>query len=399
MDSFRRINRSSRRRRRGSVMASNAGPVLLLGGVILVALAAIAALVIFVAPPVIDMLGLTPPTPTPAPPPTPKPTPTLMEIQKQPLGSLQKEVIVRRKYVSHPMIFGDDLLYSSGQDEAGNARMYNLWLHNMPTGEEKVVEGIKMDGDDLLYGAMNQNWILFLDAKREGGGWIKAMDRKLDKVSTVKRVYIGTPVVRLVGDLAIWIERTGTRMDKLFAFDLKTHENVAIDVFDNNVYGQSALGACEKEIVWANADPKQDADEALSSPLSELHMLEISTGRQTTYSPGMYIHDPQTNGSVRAWVDDNYAPGTSLYIRIGQGAPERVEEGVSGYGLGENYVAYCKDQAIWVYVWSTGVRQKITTEKEKAILLNASGGCVLWLDVTLEEEMGSRDILKYVQIR
>lgn len=392
-----RFGRARRSRSHRSLMASNAGPAVLLIAVVLAAIAVIAALVIFVAPPVMEMLGLKP-TPTPVPTPVPTPRPTLMQIQQQPPSVIQKEVIVSKRYASHPMMLGKDLLYSSGSDEGGNPKMYNFYIYNTEKNETNVVEGLKLDGDDFLYGTMNESWLLFLDAKRAGGGWIKALDRKTGTAFTVKRVYIGTPVVRLVGSWAFWIERTGTRMDKLFAFDLKTKENVAIATFDNSIYGQGTVGACEKEIVWADADPKQDIDEALVAPKSELHMLDLSTGKQTTFAPNMYVHDPQSNGSVRAWVNTNYSPEAALYIRDGNAAPEMVAEGIAGYGLGSNFVAYEKDEAIWVYLWGNGVKQKLTGEKEKAMFLNVSNDHVLWLDVTIEEDRGKRDILKYAPV-
>ena len=56
-----------------------------------------------------------------------------------------------------------------------------------------------------------------------------------------------------------------------------------------------------------------------------------------------------------------------------------------------NFVAYGKDEAVWIYVFENGKSYRLTPERENTQFLGVSGGYVMWMDVTSRE----RDIIKY----
>ena len=55
------------------------------------------------------------------------------------------------------------------------------------------------------------------------------------------------------------------------------------------------------------------------------------------------------------------------------------------------FVAYGKDEAVWIYVFENGKSYRLTPERENTQFLGVSGGYVMWMDVTSRE----RDIIKY----
>ena len=73
------------------------------------------------------------------------------------------------------------------------------------------------------------------------------------------------------------------------------------------------------------------------------------------------------------------------------GTPVAAAEGVVEFGIAENFVAYGKDEAVWIYVFENGKSYRLTPERENTQFLGVSGGYVMWMDVTSRE----RDIIKY----
>ena len=55
------------------------------------------------------------------------------------------------------------------------------------------------------------------------------------------------------------------------------------------------------------------------------------------------------------------------------------------------FVAYGKDETVWIYVFENGKSYRLTPERENTQFLGVSGGYVMWMDVTSRE----RDIIKY----
>lgn len=380
-----------RRSRRKSLMATNAGPWVAILGVV-AGVGALACAVIFLLVPFIKGIynfggGQTTPTVIEG---EPTPAPTFRTIQTVELGSLQKEIIVQQKYLSHPWIYDSLLFYSAGTDSAGGPKMNNLYSYDMQSeGSARRLE-IELENDDFLYPRVNGSWLVFLDNNRSGGGKIKAMNRQSGELLTVKEYYSGQPVTSLWENYVVWTERTGTYRDKLFVYDLNTHESVAVATFENSVYGTSQASAGGGEIVWADGDA---SGEGTGSVICSLKM-DGSGGGIETYAPGMYVHDPVTNGSAWAWIDSNHTPGAKLYLRVSRGEPVLISDEVVHYALGEDFLAYSKNRSIYVYFWSDGYEQIITPSGELCQLIGVCGRDVLWYDVTVND----RDILKFATV-
>ncbi len=124
---------------------------------------------------------------------------------------------------------------------------------------------------------------------------------------------------------------------------------------------------------------------------SSIRYIDADTGASGEFSPGTYVHDPEYNGEYYAWLNAPHSPGTALYTASAASDPMLVAEGVTEFGISEKFIAYGKDDAVFIYVFETGQSYRITPEREDALFLGVSGGTVLWMDVTSRE----RDIIKY----
>ena len=248
--------------------------------------------------------------------------------------------------------------------------------------------GEALENDDYMFPVFNEKWLVYLDAKVNGGGLIKAISRTGEdaKGFVVKEVYTGQPKIQLDGDYIAWTERTGTKMDKLYVCDLNTLESTTVQMFSNSVYGQSLPSMNNGTLVWA--------DTASGDSVSEICSIKLTQSTISNFKPGTYVHDPQINGSCIAWLDGHHGPGTKLYYSIANSTPVSIDENVVEFGVGSNFIAYGKDEHIFVYLCDKKKIYQLTPEEEHAQFLGVSDDKVLWMDVTSRE----RDILKFAAI-
>jgi hypothetical protein len=192
------------------------------------------------------------------------------------------------------------------------------------------------------------------------------------------------------------MERTGSRMDKLFACDLTTMENVAVHLFNNTAYGQSAMSMCDGEIIYADADSNVTEAELDEAQVSAIYSVQRSVGKTSVYTPDTYVHDPMTNGRQWIWRNGSHGVGDDLYWTQSAQRPKLLAEDIVEYGLSDTFAAYSKDESIHVFFFDDGSSTVITppAERERAQLLGVSNGVVIWMDVTSRE----RDIMKYARV-
>ncbi len=181
-------------------------------------------------------------------------------------------------------------------------------------------------------------------------------------------------------------------MDKLYVCDLKTLEYVTAATFENSRYGQSDPSAGNEQLVWAEADPSAAQD---GGPKSVIRYVDLERNEGTgTYQANMYVHDPVTNGKDWAWIDGDHAEGAKLYLSIGRGEPVLVAENVLTYGITDSFLAYNRNNSIYVYFLEDGYEQIVTPASESAMLADVSSDKVIWFETGIL----SRDVLKYAAI-
>ena len=100
-----------------------------------------------------------------------------------------------------------------------------------------------------------------------------------------------------------------------------------------------------------------------------------------------------TNGRDIAFTDKMGDVNGSLYLSLDGAMHKRIADNVSAYGLGENFLAYCRYGRIYIYDWKTGQTSQLTQNREYAMLASVSEHGVAWFDITMERR--ERDILKF----
>lgn len=292
------------RKRLRKLNRSNAGPVFALIGIIM-GILAVAALIVFVVLPfLLPKLGIdyrAPFAPEPTPAPTPMPTPTPHPMTGFVPEAAQSEIVLSISDVMDYRWYGDpfyhngEIVFTGGKVVDGRALMTNLFFYNPDTREANELD-YKLQYDHFLFPSMNDDWLVFIDGKFDGGGRIMAMrrGRSSGKPRVVKEFYVGQPEIKLYDHYIVWTERTGTRMDKLYICDLETQESATLAMFNNSEYGQSLPSFMNGLIVWADAYGEFSTQSGATSCINYARL----TSQIYTYEPGTYVHDPEGNGRI-----------------------------------------------------------------------------------------------------
>ena len=400
-----RYRRKRYRSRRRSLSASNWGPLIKLllcvaGGLLALAVLALGVMIVLEAvfhvdtplPPDGIVAGFTKlfskgedvlvTSPTPYF--TPEPTPTPHPMSSYNPEESEKEVVLPAElqyfWFGDPSFRNGKMLFSAGKIVGDNVQMCGLLQYDQTSGSVSELP-IKPKNAHFVSPVMNDDWLVYLDAKPKGGGDIRAcrIGNYQQEPLFIKTVYIGQPELRLDGHYVSWIERTGTTRDKLFVCDLETLETTVVAMFSSSSYGTSSPYMKNGTLIWAAEGTEHYEDGRMTSIIKH---IDLGSSGIRDLSVDTYVHEPEYNGEYFVWIDAHFSENSTLYW----GKPNDAGEIVSNK-IADGVVVY-------VYLFNSGESFRITPERELAQLLGATEGHVIWMDVTTRE----RDVLKYAAI-
>ncbi len=394
-DKWRRKSRGSRRRRSSKIRSGNLGPILALLGTIL-GIVGVVCLFIFVAlPRLLSLVGIEYKgfgSPTPAPQTIVKPSPTPHPMDAFDASSAANEVVfdgyMDYSWFGDPYFYNGSMLLTGGKLIDGQAIM-NTLLRYYPDTRSAEVLPVQPQNTHIMFAKCNDNYLVYLDAKANGGGAIMAIDLRSGSYTAkkIKDIYTGQPEIMLDGNYIAWVDRTGTRMDKLFVCDLSSFETTTLAMFSSSTYGESLPCLHNGTLYWADTDSGTGEN-------SVIHSIALTASTSHAYAPGTYAHDPQGNGRYLVWLDAHHSEDCNLYYSENEGEAQMIASGVVECGLSDHFVAYCKNETIYAFVFDNKKTYRVTSDRENAMFLGVSDGNVIWMDVTSRE----RDIVKFAKI-
>ena len=396
----RRFKRAKRRRRRRSLSASNWGPIIKLTAVILGFLALLYVILYIAVPKAAELIGIdyrAPFTPEATPAPTPRPTPTPHPMKTYDFAANSQELVFdgssNYKWFTDPYFHDGRMIISAGKlaSDGKNVAFSDMFFFN-PDDRSAQKLPFSPQNFHFMYPKFNGKWLVYLDAKIDEGGAIMAVDLTSShlKPIKVKDIYSGQPEPFLSDNYVAFMDRTGTTRDKLFVYDLTTMESTVVAMFSNSVYGQSKPFIADSTLIWADS-----ATSSGSSDTSVLNYIYINSSTVKSVNTGTFVHDPECNRQYTAWLTEVHSRDTQLYGMQGfGGTPFLIDSGVVEFGLGSDFVAYSRDEGIYVYMFDNGHIYRLTQDYEQAMFLGVSDDHVMWMDVTSRE----RDIVKFIEI-
>jgi hypothetical protein len=304
----------------------------------------------------------------------------------------EEEVAIDHESINDPYIFGTEIIFSTGDKMDPAPELDRLAIYDMSTGVTTEVPGIERKNNSLLEPKLSAGYIVYLDCKNENGGAIRAMNRATGEVFTVREYLYGMPSVSLSGKYALWMQQTGKGTDRLYFYDLETRECTEIETFVNTIFSFSPAYMSDDAIVYVQPEREHEqVSQQSSSGLTNAQVCVIPLtegGDQMTvrFLPGMYVYKPLIEGDYIVFLDAPGGPGTRLMMCKKSGdtytAPVQIAADVLNYDVGDGYLVYTLDQAIYIYYFADGSTARISSDTTRAMLGSASGGDVIWYDIT-----------------
>lgn len=293
------------------------------------------------------------------------------------------------RHVSEPVMLGNDIFFAAGSDNAQNPKLTHIYFaqtYVTSAAAPKQIEGIEAECDQILHLDVNADYIVYFDGYRGGGGLLKAYDRQAETVKTIANVDYGHVMPKLSGSKVVFLQRTSPTQEKIYCVDIQSAEVTTLHVYDNSPLGKYQMGVSGGDVVYAAESPATDSE--------RYNMIYIVgfDGKRRSFDPGMYAYAPVTNARAIAFSDGAGQAG-ALYLSVEGAMQKKIAENVSGYGLGQNFLAWCEQGRIYAYFWQQDKTYRVSSLGEYAMLASVSDHGVMWFDITTEKR--ERDILKY----
>lgn len=302
-----------------------------------------------------------------------------------------------QRSINTPDVFGHEMVYSAGTGSLLEPLLKTLYLYNLDTGEETELAKVQIKDGEIFETVLNTDYVAWLDTDQKGSNAIYVLDRNEEnaKPRLIKECSFAVPKLRLSQDYLMWIEQNEEKQERLYVVDLISEENASIPGFAESIeramstYGVSSPGIYDTQIIWAAPDPTQsEEDSILNGEKSAIYYCDLTMFAQDDYEPsyfcpGMYVHDPITNGEVWAWIDKNKAPDSTLYLKVGDEV-RRIAQGVITYSLGDEMLVFGQDGNIYAYFYKDGTYARLNRAGERCILPVVSGRRVVWFNKSQE---------------
>lgn len=322
-----------------------------------------------------------PATPAPTPEPTRDPYPD-HALYNADLRSMQTEIVIPEyQYATDVTVVNGTICAAIGNyTPDGTAAFVRLLLYDTAAKKQTILP-LPLTYKSIRFPAMNDDWIVYLDAAANGGGQMTAYDRATGETRVLKVVHTGLPKPAVYRNTAFWIERTGQSRDKLFAVDLFTGESATLAIYDGVSYALSRPFVYESTLLYVGPD-------------GTLSTLDLSTGKNEAVPvTAGYVHDPQMNADGIAFLDSDHAADGHILWYDGKTTTE-VVQGAVDFVLGNGFIAYSRYDRNYVYYYGDGTTFCTTRSDETAMLLGGGGDVIVWMDVTWRD----KDILEFMTV-
>ncbi|MFA5674972.1 MAG: hypothetical protein WDA65_00435 [Christensenellales bacterium] len=394
-----RLRRGRGPRSASRMRASRLGPIMIIGSLAVLAAGFITVIVLVIVP----LFGagngdLDPVTASVAP------EPSLPPIAREDMSDLAKELGIVHKSINDPYIFENEVAFSTGNQLQASPSLDTIAVYDIALNETSVVEEITKKYDFLFEPKINSKYIVYLDCKNEYGGAVCGYDRESKKAFVMREYLYGKPKVSVSGDYALWSQQTGRNKDRLYLYHLPTHESVEIEIFDNTFFSVSAPFMSDNFIIFVQPyGESQVLDGSSASIEPEICVIPLREGgdnQKVLFRPGTdNVYDPMISGSNIVFIDTNRDHDSRLLLCARDGndysEPKVIAQGVVNYCVGDGFVVYTKDEAIYIYYFKDGSSGRLSSENTRALLAGANGKKVVWYDIT---ELGVANVVFYAQV-
>ena len=214
-------------------------------------------------------------------------------------------------------------------------------------------------------------------------------DRETAEFRTIKEYAYAMPKLSLSGDYLAFLQQAGETTDRLYVCNLRTGETVTPKVFEGAV--DASGGAHLNGTVLTYAVGYYEGD-LLKSRVTT---LDLSSGAEESYDWDRLVYSPMRSGKYIAFLSSASGAPDDVYLSENGAQPQLLASDVTNLRMGDGFLAYTKEDAVYAYVFETGKSYRMNTTVSKALLASVCGRSVCWYDVTSYSDV---DIVKYADM-
>lgn len=367
----------------------NIAPILKIAGLVL-AVAGLVCVIIFLIVPWAKGEDIIKTEPTATPIPTVAPTPAPTPVAKDDMSAGVTALNIEYKSINDPYVFGDEIVFTTGAPLQSQPEIGEIAVYDMTTETTTTMPGIEKKYASLFEAKLNENYIVYLDLKSEYGGNVMGYDRATQQMFVMREFWYGKPKVSIVGDYAVWMQQTGTATDKLYLYHLPSKESTTIEVFTNTPFSISAAHMSENALVYVQPEGQSSLLGATSaSQKAEIVVMPLSESgdaNKILFIPGTHVYDPMISGEYMVYLDGNADYSSNLMFSQKNGdnysLPEKITDGILNYAVGDGFVVYTKDNAVYIFYFADGSSGRLSSDTTRVMLGSANGKQVVWYDIT-----------------
>ena len=379
-----RLRRGRGTRSASRFRASNIGPILKIAGIV-VAAAGVVVLAIFAIKWIFGD-GSSAEVTSEA---TETPIPTVTPIARADMSDAVEELLINNQAIEDPYVYDGEVVFSTTAD-SDDTSPTRIAVYDMAAQSTTQIEGITTDYDYLFEPKINENYIVYLDCKDEYGGAVCGYNRATGKSFVMREYKYGKPQVSLSGDYALWLQQTNSNTDRLYLYCLSTQESVEIEIFVRTEFFVSAPYMSKDAIIYVQ--PEDESKVLVGSSASDnvqicvMPLTEGGDANPILYIPGTFVYEPMITGDYIVFLD---GPGDEesqlMYCEKTSDTysdPVAIAQGVLNYYVGDGFVAYTLDEAVYIYYFKDGSSGQLSSKSSRAFLKSANGKDVVWYDIT-----------------
>lgn len=315
-------------------------------------------------------------------------TGTEADIKENDLSSLQNEAVIQYKTINDAYLCGEEIVFSSASVRDGVAFYDKLVVYNTATQESQEISGINVKYDNIVWTRLTPDFLVWVDSNDDGGGRIMLYNRAEGKSYLVKEYAYALPQISVSGEyLAFW-QQAGESIDRLYLYHMPTREGVAVKVYDGMDSVTGSAHVSEGGLVYAVPYMENEIQKC------RIYVQPLDGGAEVAYEPGRYAYSPKMNGNYIAFLSSTSGPPRDIYLMEKGGETKLIESGVLNFDMGQDFLAYTKDQNVYIHVFATGQKYRLNTDISRGRLASVCGDMVAWYDVTSESDV---DVVKYAK--
>ncbi len=301
--------------------------------------------------------------------------------------------LVDYKIKNDPYIAGDKIIFTTHAEDNNVYTLDAVAIYDTTSeqAEAELLPDVKKKYDNLMSPRMSGDYAVWIDSMVDGGGRIVGYDLAKKKQFVIKEYGYAMPYLSLEGELLTFMQWAGDNMQRLYVYNMRTREAVTVKVYETSI-GNSAADVSANDIVWA--EYKEDKDGVVTGALKRI-VLDGDKSYYENYNWGMNVFEPKTNGKDIVFATDRNIVGGDLMLSTGGGEPLKLAENVLNYDIGDGYVAYTKEDKVFLIFTNQQNTHEVTSDITKNLLVSVNGRGFTFYDIT----DGSLDeVVKYVNV-